>query len=240
MAAQPKVKQKLRRSNFTQSTQSGFSLIEILVAMFLMTMVFSFVTSFNFTKRQALEDGLNKLERAVRYGTGEAAIRNVMVRMHFLLDKEEQEWALEFGPNDRFVLPAKSEASAVTTLKEEEEENSAQKKLNSQFNKLQEFEDGNETLPNGVRVVAVASGTDDLPVQEGQPSLFIYPTGEKDDGFIVLATDDEVASVEIFAFSPDIKRRFLTLPAGGDDDLLERQWNASLELYEAWKKSVNP
>lgn len=235
---QQMVKAKLIKSR--KFNQSGFSLIEILVAMFLMTMVFTFVTSFNFTKRQALEEGLNKLERAVRFGTGEAAIRNVMVRMHFLLDKEEQEWALEYGPNDRFVLPAKNEASAVTTLKDEEEEDSAQKKMNSQFNKLQEFANANETFPYGVRVVSVSSGTDEKPVEEGEPSLFLYPTGEKDDGFIVLGNEDEVVALEIAAFSPDIRRKYLTLPEGNDEDLRERQTRAGMELFEEWKKSINP
>ena len=47
---------------------------------------------------------MDKLERAVRFGVDEAILRNRIVRVHLLLDAYPQQYALEYAPDEKFIL----------------------------------------------------------------------------------------------------------------------------------------
>jgi len=85
----------------------GFTLLEILIALGLMSLVFSFALNYNFSSRQLLEAEVKKIERAIRYSGDETSLRNKIIRIKFDLEKTPQSFTIEYGPDDNFVLPAK-------------------------------------------------------------------------------------------------------------------------------------
>jgi len=92
-----------------------------------------------------MEEAISNIERAIRFSVGESALRNVITRVQFDLDKDPQELSVEYGPDDSFVLPPSEERiMGVETegTKESEEFEKRAKKINQSFNKVSEFSEG--------------------------------------------------------------------------------------------------
>ncbi|MBI2521175.1 MAG: prepilin-type N-terminal cleavage/methylation domain-containing protein [Bdellovibrio sp.] len=222
----------------TMRREGGFSLLEILVALFLMTLVFSFVTNVNFTERQALDDITNNLERAIRYSINETAIRNVVIRLHFKLGQDgsgTQEYKVEYGPSGNFVLPAPRESSTVV-LSEAEEKALEQetKQLNKKFNRVRELFDETPKFPKSVRLIAVGTKKNKEFYQGQEAALYFYPNGEKDEGIILFGTEAEVIGLAIPAFTFDLEKIVRPLADNPSDELPERQDKLAKEIFEEW------
>lgn len=218
--------------------QNGFSLIEILVALFLVgiivaTLNYSGITG---TPHEKLEDALFNIERAVRFAQDEAALRNVITRVQFSMGEPPHKMSVEYGPDDNFVLPKKLiQQSAVTSLAEAEERDKVKGELDKKFNKVSEFKDGDYEFPDGVSFVALGSDLYQKMITEDTASVYIYPTGERDSAIIVLGTDEEVASLSVEAFIGDFEWEFLRIDTGVGD-LIEVQLEGAKELYDKWLK----
>ena len=63
------------------NNDKGFSLIEILVAITLVSVVFGIFASFSFNTTDDLEEATDNVERAIRFSIDEAALRNVIVEL---------------------------------------------------------------------------------------------------------------------------------------------------------------
>ncbi len=219
------------------SGDQGFSLLEILVAMVLVTLVLGYSINFTLNSRAKLEEAINDIERAVRFGTDEAALRSAMVRVHFMLTEKPHQLALEYGPGDGFVIPAKlvEEPDAVTGRAEEEAQDELDKKLNQQFNRISEFRDKNIEFDEVVSVLGV--GTTLIPklITKGGPAVYLYPSGERDGAIIILATDEEMATIEIAPFSGDMQVNYYPFDETLSlSDIEDKKVSRARELYEEW------
>ena len=224
----------------------GFSLVEILVALFLMVLIVSmFFVGPNWSSpRQNLESALDNVERAVRFASDESTVRNRVVRLTFQLDEEPHQFSVEYGPDQDFVLPKRLfEIGERRTLKEIEEDTKMLEELSRQFSKVEEFEDESVQFSEEVRVVAVASTLGDTFLTEGDISLYFYPTGEKDAALVTLSTETEMATLEIEAFTMNFERTIVPIDSsiqGNDanleDDLYNTQLEMARESYQKWLK----
>lgn len=219
--------------------QDGFTLIEILVALFLMTFVLLFSIGNPFSSRDSLKKTLDGIERGVRFSVDEAALRNSIVRMHFFLDSEPQEYAIEYGPNDNFILPLSPfKYKGELSEKEQEERAKETENLNKNFNKVQEFQDENEKLPHDVKVIGVGTSLYDELIIDFEASFYIYPTGEKDNVIIILGTDEELAVLTVDAFTMDIEVNYTPIdPEISTDDLPEAQIELAQDIFKKWLKN---
>ena len=214
----------------------GFTLIEMLVALLLVTIVLTVVSGTSFSTRRNLDEALNDIERAVRFSVDEAALRNAMIRVRFKFDEDPQTWSVEFGPNGNFVLPPISQAVSQSKS-EEEKENKDLDELNKKFSKVREFQDSDREFPMGVRVVGVATTLTQAMLLDGDNSLYIYPTGEKDSAIIIVASDDEIASLKISPFTMDIEREYHEIDLSNDVDITEAQIALAERIYQEWQKN---
>ncbi|OFZ14468.1 MAG: hypothetical protein A2X86_15850 [Bdellovibrionales bacterium GWA2_49_15] len=215
----------------------GFSLLEILIALVLMTFVFSFVTNVNFTDRQALDDITSNLERAIRYSSNETAIRNVIVRLHFNLGQGSgpQEYKVEYGPDGNFVMPAPRESSSVVLTEAEEKALEQEtKQMNKKFNRVRELFDETPQFPKSVRLIAVGTKKNKEFYQGQEAAIYFYPNGEKDEGIILFGTEAEVVALAIPAFTFDIDKIVRPLVDNPNDELPERQDKLAKEIFEEW------
>ncbi|MBC7540923.1 MAG: prepilin-type N-terminal cleavage/methylation domain-containing protein [Bacteriovorax sp.] len=220
-----------------QNKNQGFTLIEILVALVLIVLVTSLAISHPFSSRNDLDKEVNSLERAIRFMSDEAALKNSVIRLHFMLGKDPQEYALEYGPSDSFILPPKPEFETKTETKEEEEKKKKeQKNLNLKFNKIAEFQDKNSELPSNIKIIGVATPQSEKMQMAGEVSIYAFPTGEKDEALVILGSDEDIISIKVNPFSMKLEHQVYPLGKATEKELTEKQQEKAREIFDKWKK----
>lgn len=224
-------------NNQVIKNQKGFSLIEILVAITLVSVVFGIFASFSFNSADDLDEATNNVERAIRFSVDEAALRNVIVRTRFYLDDRPQKLSVEYGPDDSFVIPLSQIEEKDSSVLNKEANDKKDKDFNKKFNRVPEFSDGPKEFKDNVRLIAVGSSLTGLMFLDGQASIYAYPTGEKDGGIIILGTNEEVVGVTFrpFLLGFDKIRKYLDVDTALDD-IPEEQDGLAKEMFESWLK----
>jgi len=219
--------------------RDGFTIVEILVALMLMSVIFALVIGVSFDSRKDLQESVNSIERAVRFTTDESSLKNVIGRIHFILDKTPQEYYVEMGPDDSFVLPANDEEIADQTIMSLEEKKKYEKSIddvNKKFSKIKEFEEENKALPEEIRIIAVGTTINKKLQSTFQSSIYFYPTGEKDGALIILGSSDEVATIEIAPFVTEIRSTYKLIDKEDQKVTLEeKQMKIAEEIFKEWK-----
>lgn len=231
----------LQRNNFIQSkllkSNQGFTVIEILIALVLITLVLAMALSDPFNTAKDLDQESDNIERATRFMGDEAVLRNAVIRLHFMLDKAPQEYAVEYGPSDSFILPPEPEFETTTQSKEEEERAAKQtKETNLKFNKVQEFQESNKEMPDDVKIIGIGNGNSQKLKTSGDVSIYTFPTGEKDDAIIILANDETVISLEINPFNQKIEKKTHKLENISNREINDLQAAKAKEIFETWLK----
>jgi prepilin-type N-terminal cleavage/methylation domain-containing protein len=215
----------------------GFTLIEILIALVLVTLVMGIVISDPFSSRDQLDKDVNSIERSIRFMGDEAALKNAVVRLHFLLDKKPQEYAVEYGPSDSFILPSKADFETTVESKEEEENRKKeQKNLNLKFNKVVEFQDKNFEVSNNVSILGVATGNSAKLITKGEASIYSFPTGEKDEALVIIASDEAIITLRVNPFNVKVDRQSWPVKLRADKDLQASLEDQAKELFDKWQK----
>lgn len=220
-----------------ESREGGFTLIEILVALFLITLVVGLTAGNIFSSRNHLENNLFELERTLRYARDESTLRNAIVRLRINLESP-QTHVLEYGPSENFVLPPETvEAGpAVRSRAEQEFLEDQQKRLDDQFHRVRAYQERDKQFD--VTVLGVGTLLRDQFMTEGEVSIYVYPTGEMDAGIIILGSDDEIGMISFEAFLDEyvIEYRDLnTFFLRGD--LNEQQFEAAQRIFDEWQSS---
>lgn len=218
------------------NNQQGFTLVEILIGLTLLVVILTLIPiSLTGTDREKIQEAMTKVDRAVRFATDEAILRNSVVRIRFDLEKDPNEYFIEFGSGANIVLPEAKDLSELS-IKDRERELEKAQKLDGQFNVVSEFEESNETFPEGISLYAL--GTTYYPelMVEGMVSLYFYPTGERDSALLIFNSIEEMATLSISPFESatfDNYYPFSQTELDNVDDTLE---NKSKELFEKWQK----
>lgn len=225
------IQAKLLKSN------QGFTVIEILIALVLITLVLGIALSDPFSTTKDLDQQSDDIERAVRFMSDEAALRNAVVRLHFMLNKAPQEYAIEYGPSDSFILPPEPEFETTTQSKEEEEKAAKTiKDTNLKFNKVQEYQESNTEIPESVKILGIGVSSSGKLKTTGDVSIYAFPTGEKDDAIILLANEETVISLMINPFNQKIEKKTHKLEIIGNREINDLQDAKAKEIFEEWLK----
>ena len=134
-----------KKNSIHLNNNQGFTLIEILVALVLIALILAVSISNPLSSRDDLEKDVNGIERALRFMSDEAALKNAVIRLHFILEGDPQQYAVEYGPSDSFILPPKAEMETKTETKEELGEVSVEDTVNKMMESL-ELENINDIL----------------------------------------------------------------------------------------------
>lgn len=213
-----KIKNRDPKSRFfflIPDAQKGFTLIEILVAMFLMAMVIVVVLSGGTSSGTDMDETLSNMERSVRFGADEAALRNVVTRIHFELYKEPQEFSVQFGPNSQFIPPPTPTVDPSTLSGRDKEEFEKQStELAGKFNRIKELQEETFKVYEPLKIVGVGFGLSEHFISDGEASLYLYPTGEKDHALIILADDVQITLLSINPYNMDFERDVYAIQGG--------------------------
>ena len=203
-----------------------------------MAFVLGMVISNPFSEGRNLEKSVSDIERGIRFMNDESAVRNVITRLHLFLNKDPQEYAVEYGPSSQFVLPAKEEDEyKILTKEEQAQKEKEQKDLNMKFGRITEFQDSNMSLENDVKVIAVGNAQTNKLQTKGEFSQYAYPSGEKDETFFVLAENDAIATIATSAFASKIEHNYYHLDKTSEKDLNAAQDKKAKELFDEWLKN---
>lgn len=216
--------------------QSGFTLIEILVAMFLMAMGALVLLNSGGGSSEQMDKALSNLERSIRFGADEAALRNVVVRVNFKLNLDPQEFAVEYGPDAQYIPPPLAQeniselsGSELKQYQKKQEENSRK------FNRIRELQEESFQVYYPLKVVGVGLEQGESLIFDGEASLYIYPSAEKDAAIIILADDIQIRTLSIDPYTMDFERSTYALQNGpGWKEVLAQ----AQTLYEEWKSNV--
>ena len=215
--------------------QKGFSLFEIMVALMLMALVFGIGLSVPSSSKH-IDEEVTKIERALGFIGDEATLKNAVVRLHFNLSATPQDFAVEYGPSDSFILP-KMEEEKVELKKDAENKNNKNKDLNLKFNKVEEFQESNTELPEDVVVLGVGHSESEKLQITGEASVYSYPSGEKDSAIIILGTNDKVVALKVAAFNNEVKKEIVSFKEIENDEALKKKHDdIRKELFEKWHK----
>lgn len=215
-----------------KKSQRGFSFLEIMVALALLAVVYSQVSSnFAGSPREQLEESIQKITRAIRFAQNEAILRNTIIRLKINLSGgDTQSYSVDYGPSDTLPLPELQDTSKLT-LKEKEKQQKIIEQVERQFNPVPEMEGMELSFPENITIQGVGlSQRNYIQVDDGF-SLYFYPTGEKDQAIIFLSSFEEIVSISIesLALSPHIN---FYLIEEDDVNYIERKIK---EYYEAWR-----
>ena len=204
------------------------------MALFLITLIItSFAMSGSFNPHQKLEEALDNFERAVRFANDESILRNKIVRVSLNPNADPNSFTVEYSPDNDFILPSKifDEQLALDSYSEEELE-AKKKKVEGQFNKVQEFQEEPLELSDQVRIIGVGSTLTNNLQLFVETSIFFYPSGEKDGAIIIIANEEEFATLSIEPFTLDFKRNFYRIEGTNIDDQFFA--NKAEEIYKEW------
>mgnify|MGYP000430396841 CR=1 FL=1 len=219
-------------------SQKGFSLIEILVAMALVSIILLIAVGTDFSDRKSLDQILDKYERVIRFSSDEAILKNNFVRMNLNIDKDDgQHLSLEYSDDKNFVIDLdlarreNSESESDKELREEKE-----KEQNSSFSNVPEFEAEDFELPGNVVLLGSGSELTENFITSGKIQIYFYPNGQKDASIIIFATSDELATLEIEPFRRVINRRYIKIPEDFNGEFEEYIVEKANEIFSEWAK----
>lgn len=221
--------------NSHKGHQSGFSLIEILVALLLGALVFLAVPSGDSAqKHRDLQTTIEDIDRSVRFASNEAVLRNTVVRLRISLDKSPVEYTVEYGPAGNLALPDMPEKTTSLSLAEEKAEKEKNAALDRQFTKVEEFEEIKREIHPDVTILGLATSSQKRLFTDNEASIYFFPTGEKDGAIVFFATNEEFAFLEIEPFLSETNAGFQTLPTDSVaklEDILQTKVD---ETYKQW------
>ncbi|MFZ4713517.1 MAG: pilus assembly FimT family protein [Bacteriovoracaceae bacterium] len=230
----------LRAINFKNNIflkNDGFTIIEILIVLFLITLIF-FAIPFGTTNTEttAMESAVDAFDRAIRFASQEAVLRNSVVRLKIDMDKIPVEYVVEYGPKDAFVLPEFTDAS-VASLDDIDKNKKKASDLDSKFAKVPEFNDINKEIHEYVKILGIATSARNSLIKTGAPAIYFYPSGERDSALIIFATSVEVAGMDIQAYNDKVNTTFknidVTNSNADPEDLKEKLADS---VYKDWIK----
>ena len=217
--------------------RKGFSLLEILIALFLVSFVtLAVLSGGGIVGRNELEEVTGDIERSYRFAIDEAVLRNRVVRLRFFLDRSPQEYSIEYGDDANFVVPSTVFAqSEVQGVIEAEEAQKSQEEVDRGFHRISDLSEGNKEILESIHVVGIGSSLGKVFLVEGEASLYIYPDGEKDAAFIAVGDERDIDIITTDAFTDDIQIGREPVPVNGGE-LLKKQTDLAEELFQIWLK----
>lgn len=220
-------------SNFKSFLQSGFTLIEVLVALLLVSLVMLLWPAGADESHRELTSTVESLERSIQFASNESILRNTVVRLRISLEKSPVEYTVEYGPAGNLPLPDMPEET-VKSLAAEKADKDKLAQLDKQFTKVEEFEDLKVELSDEVTILGVAASSQKKLITDGEASVYFYPTGEKDSALIFFSTLNEVAWIEVQPFLSETKSMYEAIDTkrvAKLEDVLQTRMD---EVYKEW------
>lgn len=216
--------------------QKGFSLVEIMVALALIAAILIGLPIGNpLSDRSLMNNSIETVDRALRFASGEAVLRNVIVRVQFDLDTTPQEFVVEYANSRKLTLTQEQDMSKMSLLEREKAEKKKQD-FNRNFTISPDFSDGAVKLDDDIQLEGLANSYLNEIVRTGKVGVYFYPTGERDNAALFFSSYSEVATLAVSSFETKTYTSFLALEEVDEVAYDSHKNNKIEELYDIWLK----
>jgi prepilin-type N-terminal cleavage/methylation domain-containing protein len=215
------------------SKQSGFTLVEVLVALLLVALIVLAWPSGDTEGHRELVSTVESVDKSLQFAANESVLRNSIVRLRISLDKSPVEYTVEYGPAGNLPLPDMPDSS-VKSLAQEKADADKLTAIDRQFTKVEEFEDVKVELSDEVTILGVATATQKKLITSGDANIYFFPTGEKDAALIFFSTTTEMAWIEVQPFLSETNKTYETVNTkrvAKLEDVLQTRMD---EVYRQW------
>lgn len=213
--------------------QSGFTLVEVLVALLLVALIVLAWPSGDTGVHRELVSTVESVDKSLQFAANESILRNSVVRLRISLEKSPVEYTVEYGPAGNLPLPDMPQET-VKSLAQEKSEQDKLALLDKQFTKVEEFEDVKVELSDEVTILGVGTSSMKKLITGGEASIYFYPTGEKDAALIFFSTTEELAWLEVQPFLSETNTTYHILDTkrvAKLEDILQTKMD---EVYKEW------
>lgn len=215
-------KKTLYKYNKSNLSNKGFSLIEVLITLLLISLIFVVFSSniVGSTSRKDMNRFIDKLNGAISFCIDESILKNKIIRLHFLLEKTPQEYKVEVASEDDFIRSKKK------------------KEKKNDFSSIAEFEDGNQKFPDEINLIGLGDSTNKAMIYEGEASIYFYPNGSRDRSLIILNNDEEIVTVDVPSFVKKFNTEYKKLEESNSnsDSKDEQMLTLAKDIFVEWLK----
>lgn len=218
---------------FNSHSNKGFSLVEVLVAILLISLIYLAWPTGDNEIHKELVNTVQSVDRSLQFAANESILRNCVVRLRISLEKTPIEYTVEYGPPGNMPLPDMPEET-VKSLAQEKAEKEKLSALDKQFTKVEEFEEVKVELSDEVTILGIATTSQKKLITGGEASIYFFPTGEKDGAMIFFSTIEEMAWLEVQPFLSDTNTTYEVIKSNRVaklEDILQTRMD---EVYKEW------
>jgi hypothetical protein len=106
------------------------------------------------------------------------------------------------------------------------------------FTRVAEFQEKNIELSNNIKIIGIATPQSEKLQTLGEVSLYSYPTGEKDEALVLIASDEDIIVLKVKPFTSKIDRSVQPIgkPEGNEKELEVVLEKRAKEIFEKWKR----
>ena len=188
----------------SQSNQAGLALVEIIVALVLIAVIFTTVPLPSLDpESQNLEESVLDFQRAIRFSTDEAIIRNAIVRISINLDADPQTYGIEASDDPTLVLEESVDLEELSSSEREAYE-AKQENMAKRFQLIPEFSDKEKEMPDGIYVLGLARAGGQSLRNTGKVHLYFYPSGEKEEALLFISSSSQLVYLDIPSFENSV------------------------------------
>jgi len=217
---------------------NGFTLIEILVSMALLVFILLLgATLSNTDSRQQINETLDAFDRAIRFASSEATLKNTVVRLKLSLDKKPQQYSVEYSTDTSLRLIEFKDTSSMS-IKDREAYQKKQDQISKQFSGHSQFAEIKKDLDDNIKILGMGTTRYPVFVSEFEAQLYLYPSGEKDGGLIIFASDSELAALYIYPFSEETEVKYFPMDPIDTEDAYEREMkliDQAKGIFQEWQ-----
>jgi hypothetical protein len=207
-----------------------------MIALVLVGIIFLAIpSSDNATKRRNLQNTLSDVQRAARFASQEATLRNTVTRLVFDLETNPVTYTVQYGPAGNLILPEqdKEQDKSLEELKKDKKKNDL---IEGQFTEVDEFKDLLREIPPDIQFLGVATSYQKKLMTTDKAAIYFFPSGEKDDALVFLASDDEIGVLEIIAFQDRANINYYSTLNSENDKPGNIQQTKMEEISSVWLK----
>lgn len=184
---------------------AGFSLVEILIVIALVSFIAFLFPSMMPGERRKLESGLSALKNSVRFAQDEAILRNRIVRLRLTLKEESSEFTVESSSATDMLLENPEEERD-----RREQQDESQKDFERSFQPIESYNQFKKPLSPPIRIAGVLTNAMTEPGIQGEYSLYFYPNGDRDAGMVFLMSTEEAVGLMVYPFQMEFSEAYFT------------------------------
>ncbi len=210
--------------------------MEVMVALFLVALIFTTVNFGGSNDRDLLEESVESIRRAINFSSNEAVLQNKISRVLIKLEKKPQELTVMIGNSSSILVPSNQDDNDFLSIAQKEEKAKINKQFENQFSTISEYADEPVMFDEDISVLGMGEADTDKLNLQTEMAYYSYPSGEREEKIIFISSLEEFAAIKTKAFQNEIDVEYYKYSDYDLQNLNERQEQLMKEFLQKWQK----